>query len=609
MRLLLFFLSLSSVWHFACQPVVRGDGPDAQGSPRGDRTKCFIPFHTPSIHVDRDEGMSQVIEELAERARPDLPISRGGVLPTEALGIDENSPGGDQAWWRYLEAWRSHSTDHDIAIRRWLGLPLSEEVQVSIRRGRTSPRFLPWKAGSFVVVQTPHFEILSRADTETSKRVARDVERLHCVWTQMYFPFWAGRDQVQITMDDWDPQQLTVAEYFSRKSSMRLSSRARHRIVLLPDAQTYRMTVASPKVAAGASAAIMASEGFYSDTLSTSFFYPRDDLSSLAHEITHQLFEEATDRPRRTKTAATTTDFWLIEGIAGHFESFHAGRTVASVGGWDSGRLQYARYQTLIAGQPIASVSELTGNRATVQRMVNLSSWYAQSILQTHYAMDGGLMTGSSLGRAAIYRRLAEVYQVDVSDFASLRESDQSEYDPNPAEQIRFLTVDDAKIEASPTHDGLTSLCLAGCSVTDAGWSLIPAQQRMVWFDASRTPITDENVERILAEGSAVEQLSLEATKVTPAIQNLPSKQKGLREVDVSWTAIDDTFVVSLRNCPEIETLWLTGTAITDSSIDVLVQFANLKTIDVQRTRITGAGLKRLRVAMPQLELNPLQLP
>lgn len=559
--------------------------------------------------MNTEGGRRSISEKLIEHLRPDLPISRAGVLPTEALGIDENSLGGDLAWWHYLQAWKSHSSDQDIAIHRWLGLPLSGEVQVNLRRGRTTPRFLPWKAGSFVVVQTPHFEILSRADTETSKQVARDVERLHCVWTQMYFPLWAGRDQVQVVMGDWDPEQMTVTEYFSRKANMRLSSRARHRVVLLPDAQTYRLTVASPQVAAGANAAIAASEGFYSDSLSTSFFYPREDVSSLAHEIAHQLFEEATDRPRRTKTAGTTNDFWLIEGIAGHFESFHAGRRLASVGGWDSDRLQFARYQTLIAGQPIADVSELTGNRTMVQRMVNLPRWYSQSILHTHYAIDGGLTTGNSSGRAAILRRLAEIYRVDVTDFTSLRVRNENRAETNPADQVRFLMIDDAKIEACPTHESLASLCLAGCPVTEAGWSMIPPQKRIGWFDGSRTPITDEQVTRILRGGSSVEQLSLEATKVTPAIRSLVSNQKALRELDFSWTTIDDSFVASLRNCNEIETLWLTGTAITDASIELLIQLPNLKTIDVQRTKITDTGLQRLRVAMSQIELNPLQLP
>lgn len=576
--------------------------------PRGDRTKCFLPYHKANLVVSRSEESTQTHQKLINLDRPDQSIRQAGVLPTEALGINDSATDGDQSWWRYLEAWKGLSSNGDIAIHRWLGLPLSDEVNISVRRGRTSPRFLPWRAGSFVVVQTPHFEILSRADTEASERVARDVERLYWVWTQMYFPLWFGRDQIQVAMGDWDPDSMKVTEYFSRKTSMRLSSRTRHRIVLLPDAQTYHLTVSSPQVAAGANAAITASEGFYSDTLATSFFYPREDLSSLAHEITHQLFEEATDRPRRTKTAATTTDFWLIEGIAGHFESFHPGRTMASIGGWDSNRLQYARYQTLIAGQPIADVSELAGNRAAVQRMPNLSRWYSQSILHTHHALDVGLQTGNRSSRAAILRRLAKVYHVDVTDFPSLNASVVEQSDPNPADVIRFLTVDDLTIENCPTHGDLISLCLAGCPVTDAGWSLIPSQKRIEWFDGSRTPITDEQAQRILSTGSNLRQLSLEATKVTPEIGAWMAGHRGLQELDVSWTSIDDAFIESLIDCNEIQTLWLTGTTITDASLNHLLKLPDLKTIDVQRTKITEAGRQRLKIAFPQLELDPLVL-
>ena len=243
-----------------------------------------------------------------------------------------------------------------------------------------------------------------------------------------------------------------------------------------------------------------------------------------------------------------------------------------------------------------------------VQRMVNLPRWYSQSILHTHYAMEGGLMSGDSSGRAAIIRRLAEIYRVDVTDFASLRVRNDNQVEINPTDQVRFLTIDDAKIEVCPTHDHLTSLCLAGCPITVAGWSLIPSQKRIGWFDGSRTPINDEQVIRILAGGSTLEQLSLEATKVTPAIRSQVAAHKGLRELDVSWTTIDDSFVESLKNCNELETLWLTGTTITDLSIENLVRLPNLKTIDVQRTQITDSGLKRLRIANSQIELNPLQL-
>lgn len=577
--------------------------PDA-----ADRTKCVLPraVSPPAIGLPDDQDPRRT---MVEKFRLDMPIAQAGVLPTQAIGIDAESTGGDLTWHRYMAIWRHDPSD--IAVRRWLGLPVQDEVQVTTRRGRVSPRFLPWGPGSFVVLQTPHFEILSRADTDASQRIARDVERLYWVWTQMYFPMWSGRDQVAVAMDDWDPSRFSVAEHLSQQANQRLSSRTRHRIVLLPDAKTYQLTVSNPRIAAGASANITASEGFYSDTLKTSFFYPQENLSSLAHEITHQLFEEATDRPRRTRTAGTTKDFWLIEGVAGHFESFHAGFSMASVGGWQSDRLQYVRYQTQIARQPIASIDELVGNRAAIQTHGDLSRWYSQSILQTHYAMDSFAidsvegMPPKAPYRSNLLKRIAEVYRIDVSDFPSLQ-SVETQWTVDRVD--RFLMVDDATIQANPAYDDATSLCLAGCEVTDVGWALIPSIDRVRWFDASRTPLSNLQTLRILGDADRIEQLSLEATHVNGDVIEIVAKQKTLRELDVSWTPVDDAFADQLVHCPLIETVWLTGTRVSDQTLDTLAKLPNLKTVDVQRTAVTEAGLEALKQSHPDWEINPLQL-
>lgn len=571
-----------------------------------DRTKCYLPVAVAESLVISDARQAILLDD----AGLDLSIAAAGVFPTDAIGINASATGGDRDWSAYLQIWRAHHSEPtDGAIRGWFGIPIADEVQINARRGRSSPRFLPWKAGSFAVVQTPHFEILSRCDADDSKRIARDVERLYWVWTQMYFPLWSGRDQVAVAMEDWDGNPDSVAEHLSQKPTSRLTSRNRHRIVLLPDEKTYRLTISNRAINAGASSNIAASEGFYSDSLTTSFFYPQDNLSGLAHEITHQLFEEATDRPRRGSSTSTTDSFWMIEGVAGHFESFYPAASLASVGGWDAFRLQFVRYQTMIAGQPIAASSDLQGDRARVQRMPDLARWYSQSILRTHFAIDGRTDEAKTNSRAEFLRDLADVYGVDVTDFQSLRIVDNESVLDDPSAILRFLNVTDSTIQNQPTHGGLSALCLAGCEITNLGWPAVPPQTRINWFDASRTPINDTQVIRILDNADSIEQLSIEATKITPAIGVWLRRQSSLRELDLSWTAIDDSVVKSLAACDELKTLWLTGTSISDAAIDDLLRMPKLETLDVQRTGMTDVGLQRLRTARPNLELNPLVIP
>jgi hypothetical protein len=58
----------------------------------------------------------------------------------------------------------------------------------------------------------------------------------------------------------------------------------------------------------------------------------------------------------------------------------------------------------------------------------------------------------------------------------------------------------------------------------------------------------------------------------------------------------------------KIETLWMTGTNLTDQSIDRIARMRQLQAVDLQRTKVTAAGIERLRKARPDLNINPLEL-
>ncbi|WP_250926916.1 leucine-rich repeat domain-containing protein [Aporhodopirellula aestuarii] len=588
----------SAVAFFLAVVAIGNTTLDITASDAADRTRSFLPI---AVTPGKDE-LNTTNQDLEPA---DAAILRSGVLPTEALGIGPMSRGGDLDWWRYIEVWRAHHENPaSTSIRRWLTLPQHDDVQITTRSGRGAPKFLPWRPASFVVAQTPHFEILSRASTDTTQKVARDLERFYWTWTQIYFPLWSGRDQTAISLAQWDPESSNLSDYLSKHAASRLSLRRRHRVVLLPDERSYQLTISYPQISAGQASTIAASAGFYSDTLETSFFFPQDDASGMAHETCHQLFEEASDRKRSRKTTLSTKNFWLVEGIAGHFESLQTGSQLACVGGWDSNRLQYARYQTLIARAPVASIAELRGDRHDVQRRSDLATWYSQAILQTHFAMDDA---AKSPRRKNIYLALAEIYGIDISDFACLHQSHPASPDED-SRVDRFLMVDDHHLIAHPIPGSATTICLAGCEVSLAGWKTLPQLPQVHWFDASRTPIDDEQVARIIGDATSLDQLSLEATKITPMVRETIRRATDLRELDLSWTPIDDSVIESIAADKTIETIWLTGTAITDASIAKLSKFPNLQTVDVQRTRVNDAGLQQLRAAISDLDLNPLQL-
>lgn len=592
----LAFLSISHA-----EAIVRAeeDSPSSPGETRDagtliDRVTAFIPLPAAADPI-----------ALPSTDSADTPL----VLTPDIAARSDSPNAADEIWSAYIELWKAHHADpSQPELRTLFGLPADADVLITQRRGRVAPSELQWRPGSFRVWQSDHFEILSQADDVESRRVAESLEREYWVWTQVFFPIWAGRDQVALITNDWDRQSTAAdAHLRSLSSPARLKHGQRHRVVLLPDAERYQATVASAFRNTD-SKAVAASTGFYSDTLRLSFFFPQQDLSSLHHEVCHQLFTEASAnasrrRPTRGQVfaTATTDDFWLIEGIAGYFESLRYEQSLAYVGGWESPRLQLARYQALIGGVPIESLEDLQGSRDDIQSKPDLARWYSQASLRTHFLMDSA---GPAVRRELI-KQLADLYspskkpaEVDPPD---------STAETNPAEILRSLRVDDAHISLNSIKGDLATLCLAGCEVTGEGLSKQKPISGLTWCDLSRLPITDADVQQLVADTSLMDQLSLEATGVTNQIASLFRGATQLRELDLSYTAVDDSVVQSIP--PSVSTLWLTGTQLTDASIDGLLKLPRLQTLDVQRTKMTDQGLQRFKRSRPECQLNPLNIP
>ncbi|WDQ15756.1 hypothetical protein [Rhodopirellula sp. P2] len=534
------------------------------------------------------------------------------AFQTAEMSARADSPNpADEIWSAYIDLWKSHhATPSQRELRTLFGLPADADVLITDRRGRVAPSELQWRPGSFRVWQTDHFEILSQADDVASRTVAEALEREYWVWTQIFFPIWSGRSQVASIVSDWDRQSTTAVDHLkSRSSPARLAHGQRHRVVLLADQESYRATIASAFRNTDTSA-VAASTGFYSDTLRLSFFFPQRDLASLHHEICHQLFTEASAnasrrRPTRGQTfaTATTEDFWLIEGMAGYFESLRYERSLAYVGGWESPRLQLARYQALIGGVPIASLDDLRGTRDQVQSKPDLARWYSQSALRTHYLMDAA----GPPQRRRLLKQLADLYSHPKPADTTGTADDVAANETNPAAILRYLRVDDAHLNHNPAKGDLTTLCLAGCNLTGNGLAKQKRIHGLTWCDLSRLPLTDADVLRLVADTEQLDQLSLEATQVTNQIATLLQGANQLRELDLSYTAIDDSVLKSIPQ--SASTLWMTGTNLTDQAIDTLIALPRLKTIDLQRTKITERGLQRFRQAKPDCQLNPLNIP
>ena len=513
-----------------------------------------------------------------------------GLFADVALG-GQASPG----WKAYRRLWQAHHADPaNAGIRRFLGFPLNGDFESTAKRGRGAPRWLGWKSGSYAQVDTTHFVLYSKADREASMRVAEDLERCYWVWTQMFFPLWESSAQVSLALKEMGDDESVTS--FLESSPQRITTRRKLRVVLCNNADEYRRVL-------GATPGVELSTGFYSDKYKTVLLFAsgQDDPATRRHELVHQLFREATRSGLGRSMPAAKEGFWLIEGIAGYFESLHLGSEIATVGGWNSSRLQFARYRLLVGGDSMSMDELRQDGKEAAQTRSDIARWYAHAILRTHQLLDGH----TSRERQWVYDQLATLYKIS-SESAVLE--DELDWNGLDRSVRKFLTVNDQHLADNRLSYPVQHLCLAGCEVSEAGLQTIPVSSSLQWLDLSRLPIGNAAVQRLVPEPEKLEQLNLEATRIDSGMENWLRKATKLNEVDLSWTKVDDGVIESLAGATKITTLWMTGTQISDQSVAPILEMADLKSVDVQRTKVSAAGLKKLQAGGSQLDVNPLEL-
>ena len=73
-----------------------------------------------------------------------------------------------KGWRNYQRLWNEFAKDPgNLALRKYLGLPIgsagNQSVVIKVARGRSAPKWLGWRPGSYQQVDTPHLQIFSRA--------------------------------------------------------------------------------------------------------------------------------------------------------------------------------------------------------------------------------------------------------------------------------------------------------------------------------------------------------------------------------------------------------------------------------------------------------------
>lgn len=498
-------------------------------------------------------------------------------------------------WDAYLDLWRAAREDPDNAdAKRALG-PLLPALSIRTRprAWRVADPKLGWPAGSFSRLDTANFQIISRADANTTTAIARRLEQFYALWSQVFFPLWARPgavgDRLAGRGTSWTP-------------------RREFRVVVCKDRSEYLSALGVSEANIGVSV------GYYNSESRMSFFYPGPQLDvTLFHELTHQLMAEASQL-RGATPGKFARDFWLVEGIALYMESLVDGIDHWRVGGWMAPRCQSARYRALHDGYWVAWDKFTAGGMEQWKADPEIGKLYTQAAGLVHFFLDPRLPSDAEAAdaqpesasgtrqmdfdgeaaRVALFNTLIAVYSGEQPDGRLL------ELIGGPDAQrsyVNFLLVRDSHLfEATAAAADVSStleLVLTRSQLSPAAWQRLGQFQNLEWLDVSFSNATSQDL-KWLGQLDALERLSLEGTSIDGSCLSAVAQLPKLKELDLSQCALDDGDLARLRGAAALETLWLSGTRITASSAAVIESLPRLSFVALDHTQIPADEAKRL---------------
>ncbi|MEO8271178.1 MAG: hypothetical protein ABI557_15760, partial [Aureliella sp.] len=358
--------------------------------------------------------------------------------------------------WQVLREDASHAEANRI-----LGtLATAAHVKPRLRKGTLPHADFGWPAGSYSRIETPHFVLTTRGDPRESISLAQSMEAFYALWRQVFYPLWA-------------PPGILSKRFEGRNLPWEKSHDMQ--VILLRDRDDYLQVLGL----AEKNAAI--SVGYYEPRRQMSFFYVGDGWqATLFHELTHQLFAEATNIGA-DPDAGGLSGVWITEGIANYMESLTDRGSYWTLGGYSAPRLQTARYRAVRDGYWDDWHEFTQAGRERWKQDPQIGLLYAQATGLSHLFMD---QLQQPSARQTLFQALVSVYQ-NSADFDPLLAllGDGNEAAKQAYQQA--LTLSDSQV-AEVCLAGLPcpSFVLAGSELQPATWSQLSAlAPDLEWLD------------------------------------------------------------------------------------------------------------------------------
>ncbi len=540
---------------------------DANGQPKLAQT-------TLSLFTDRDPRR-QYIFLPPKQSMPIL--STGG--PQEWLdqinqaSVDHGSRifalakiAGDQGAgsyaYQFLNEVLFYDRDH-LVTRKILGHKRQKDgwnVAPDSLRAKTATRphdFVQWPARSYVRVLTPHFEIESNAEEARIAYLAKELEQAYLIWRQVFYDYWGSSDAVK----RWIDGKGTASR-----------SRRRYRILFFKDRNSYLQQL-SPLVPG-----VEVSTGYYDGKAEISFFYDGDKTSedTWRHELTHQLFRES---GRATNQKAFESQLiCLDEGIATYAESTtknqHLFGEFYTLGGFDSRRIQYARFRRFLEDYFIPSKELSDLGRVQLQQRNDLVKIYSESAGLAEFLMNserGALQPKLNQFLKIMYQGKVKPGRFQSAIGKTFLELDEQYVDflkIQPSEITRFLIRPDLK----------TELSLPGVNLNLDDFKAIGKCTRISWLDLSGSRLPNACFSKLKHCGQ-------------------------LNQLFLNGCQLEEGALTGISSLPNLDEIDLSGSSISKRDLPDLTQASQLKSLNLTRTRITEDGIKFLKKELPNLTI------
>lgn len=475
--------------------------------------------------------------------------------------------------------------DH-LEAKRLLGFSRRVMRSVKPRAPSGDHREFGWRGGRYWELDSRHFHIESNLSAAACQELAGELEQLHDVWLQLFYPVWA-KDEI-------------IAGRFAGQEEIDLIRPRRFRVVLFKDRDEYLRQLSKTQKNVGVSS------GIYFDEQKVSILAGGADAkkSTWFHEITHQLFQEYLEAPTGV---AKERNIWMVESVAQFMESLVLKDGCATLGGYDADSLQFARFRTRGGDfrMPLAQLTAL--GREPLQEHADIRRIYSQMAGLGHFFMEGrqGELRYPFLKTLlAVYQGRDEADTLIASLGKSVSPAADLTYEALDQQYYDFLDVTDEMIARTPPNPAIRGLSLRKTSVTDAGLAAFSRCDKLQWVDLSLTAAGDQGVAAFPAS-KELTTLFLEHTRISDAGVEHTLRFPALEELYLSGSSITDDGASKLAGLKKLRILDLSGCPLTDACLPALASLKQLETLDTSGTRISRDSLAKLKRSLPKLKESP----